>query len=158
MKRSHPEAAEVHLNFGTTPPDSPRTSSDFEEIHYPHTDASSNASFGWTAHSQHDEDLPLYNMNEEKARRRVPHANSGSDAFPAYVEGPDVYDDEGKDVYAKMRTSKMPTGSGRPRRPPPPPATTIVRVLLLGLFYACALTPRPSRASSCSKTSSTYHL
>ena len=85
------------------------------------TSASSNASFGWSVHSQHEQDLPMYSVTEEKARRRVPHASSGSDAYPAYVEGPDVYDDEGKDVYAKMRTSKMPTGSGRPRRPPPPP-------------------------------------
>ena len=130
MKRSQPEPAEVHLNFGTTPPDSPRTSSEFEEIQYPHTTASSTNSLGWTLPPRREEELPLYNMSEETARRRVPHATSGSGSYPpAYVEGPDEYDDEGKDVYAKMRASKMPLSSGRPRRPPPPPATTIVCTL-----------------------------
>ncbi|KAF7793201.1 hypothetical protein EIP86_004310 [Pleurotus ostreatoroseus] len=127
MNRFQPEAAEIHLNFGTTPPDSPRTSSDFEEIQYPHTTSSTaHHNAAWTAPSHREEDLPLYSsMNEEKARRRVPRASAGSAAFSAYVDGPDEYDDEGKDVYAKMRASKMPLGSGRPRRPPPPPATTI---------------------------------
>ncbi len=127
MKRTQSEIAEVHLNFGSTPPDSPRTSSDFEEIQYPHTLSTSTNSSSWSAPPRREEELPLHYMNEEKARRRVPRAPGSNGMYAGHVEGPDEYDNEGKDVYAKMRASKMPPSSGRPRRPPPPPATTIVR-------------------------------
>ena len=75
-------------------------------------------------------------MSEETARRRVPRAPSGGDAYAAYNEKSEEYDDEGKDVYAKIRASRMPVSSGRPRRHHQPPATTIVRIgRLVPVYY-----------------------
>ena len=116
------------LNFGT-PPGSTRTSSEFEEVGYPHSNADSNSpdnSLSWTAVPRREEDLPLHYMNEETARRRV-HSSRGPASSGFYDEKQDQYDDDGKDVYAKIRASKIPLSSGRPRRPPAPPATSIVR-------------------------------
>lgn len=131
MKRSGSDS--ISLNFGT-PEVSPRTSSEFEEVHYPHphphphtttTDAHAQ---GWPAPPREREELPLHYMGEETARRRVTRTPGGNGAY-SKAEGPDEYDDEGKDVYAKIKASKVPVSSGRPRRPPPPPATTIVRAV-----------------------------
>lgn len=100
-----------------TPQDSPRTSSDFEEVHYPGNN--------W-ASSRAPEELPLHYMNEDKdkARRRVTH--------PAVQPGQErenvEFDTEGKDVYAKMKQSHGGIGGGRPRRAPPLPPTSIVRI------------------------------
>jgi dolichyl-phosphate-mannose-protein mannosyltransferase len=115
--------SEVTLNFGT-PQDSPRTSSDFEEIHYPHYQPSSQGQ---------PEELPLHYMSEETTRRRV-HQHSelqysqqqpaGYADYPVY---PAEHDDGGKDVYAKMRQSHGGLGGGRPRRLPPPPPKSVVR-------------------------------
>lgn len=129
MKRSD----SISLNFGT-PEVSPRTSSEFEEIHYPHhTSTTAAHTSSWPAASREKEELPLHYMNEETARRRVRVTPGGNGVYDTHAEVQDEYDDEGKDVYAKMRTAKVPVSSGRPRRPPPPPPTTIVRAGTLRL-------------------------
>lgn len=128
MKRSGSD--QISLNFGT-PEGSPRTSSEFEEISYPHTTTTSPAHAAWTAAAapprEKAEELPLHYMSEETARRRVTRTPGGNGVYSTHDDGPEEYDDGGKDVYAKMRAAKVPVSSGRPRRPPPPPATTIVR-------------------------------
>lgn len=134
MKRSGSDP--ISLNFGT-PDISPRTSSDFEEVSYPHIATTQHSHNAWPAAPPHyEEELPLHYMSEETARRRVHRAPAaGNGVYPSHIEGADEYDDEGKDVYAKMRASKMPMSSGRPRRPPPPPATTIVRTPQSSLLW-----------------------
>jgi dolichyl-phosphate-mannose-protein mannosyltransferase len=126
MKRSD----SISLNFGT-PEVSPRTSSEFEEIHYPHYNTTTTAAHGsgWPVPPREQEELPLHYMGEETARRRVRVTPGGNGVYDTHAEAQEEYDDEGKDVYTKMRASKVPVSSGRPRRPPPPPATTIVRIL-----------------------------
>lgn len=124
----------VALDLGPPFEDGARSSSDFEEVPHP---ASHNTY--WTQHQPahvvpREEDLPLHYMSEEKARRRVgrgPGAGAGGFSGPVSEKGLDydAFDDEGKDVYSKMKASKGPISSGRPRRPPPPPPTTVVRVL-----------------------------
>ena len=115
--------SQVALNLGYSPPPSPtRTSSEYEEVNYPESNL---ASSHWS--SQHEEELPLHYMTEETARRRVkaggvPGVGLG-DVKPEYS-----YNDEGKDVYSKMRPMKGPTLGGRPQRPPPPPPTNLVRL------------------------------
>ena len=123
MKRSGSDP--ISLNFGT-PEVSPRTSSDFEEVPYPHQTTTTTAQ-GWHTAPREKEELPLHYMGEETARRRVTRTPGGNGVYDTHVEGPDEYDDEGKDVYAKLKAARVPISSGRPRRPPPPPATTIVR-------------------------------
>lgn len=131
MKRSVPDS--ISLDFGT-PEVSPRTSSDFEEIPYPqYTQASHHHQTGWAAQPRREEELPLHYMNEETARRRV-HASRGPASTGFYDEKQDQYDDDGKDVYAKIKASRIPVSSGRPRRPPAPPATSIVRIAATNCF------------------------
>jgi hypothetical protein len=110
--------SEVTLNFGT-PHDSPRTSSDFEEIPYPHH---------WSSSQGQPEELPLHYMSEETARRRVhQHSEQKPTGYADYAVDPVEQDDGGKDVYAKMRQNHGGLGGGRPRRLPPPPPTSVVR-------------------------------
>ena len=108
--------SEVALNLGTPPGSPTRTSSEFEEVAYP--------SNHWSSQQQ-EEELPLHYMTEETARRRFKAgagAGNGADGTrPGYY-----YDDEGKDVYNKMKSIKGPTLGGRPQRPAPPPATNLV--------------------------------
>ena len=117
---------QVTVNFGTPPEAStPRTSSEFEEVHY-----SASETANWSS-ARREEELPLHYMNEDKARRRVPHGPGGNGTFASIGEDPDeaydAYDDGGKEVYSKMRAAaKSAMGSGRVRRPPPPPPTSIV--------------------------------
>jgi dolichyl-phosphate-mannose-protein mannosyltransferase len=103
----------VAVDFGPSDHDSPpRTSDDFEQVPYP------------TSHWSHrEEELPLFSVGEEKARRRVP--KSAATPF-ASDPGRDLYDDEGKDVYNKPRSFKAYHSSGRPPQPPLPPPTSIV--------------------------------
>ncbi|OCH88812.1 glycosyltransferase family 39 protein [Obba rivulosa] len=122
---------EIALNLGTPPEVSPRTSSDFEEVQYPAAESLSR-----TAPPRREEELPLHYsyMNEEKARRRVPRGPgaAGTYADPLDDQGMDYgpYDDEGKDVYSKMKANKSALGSGRIRRPPPPPPTSLREFVL----------------------------
>ena len=115
--------SEVTLNFGT-PQDSPRTSSDFEEIPYPHH---------WSSSQGQPEELPLHYMSEETTRHRVhqhsehQHPHQGPAGYADYPVDPAEQDDGGKDEYAKMRQSHGGLGGGRPRRLHPPPPTSLVR-------------------------------
>jgi len=126
--------SEVALNFGT-PQHSPRTSSDFEEIPYPHH---------WPSSQGHPEELPLHYMSEETTRRRVhqhhehQHPKQGPVGYAGY---PTEQDDGGKDVYAKMRQSHGGLGGGRPRRFPPPPPTSVVctPTSVISLFRSLSL-------------------
>ncbi|KAJ6570281.1 glycosyltransferase family 39 protein [Mycena vulgaris] len=109
----------VAVDFGSSDRDSPtRTSDDFEQVPYPPSN--------WSA-SHQEEELPLFSMNEEKARRRVPKVPGAP--FAADHDR-DIYDDEGKDVYNKPRTFKAYQSSGRPRYPLAPPPTSIKEFLL----------------------------
>ncbi|KAJ7116308.1 glycosyltransferase family 39 protein [Mycena epipterygia] len=115
----------VAVDFGPSDRDSPpRTSDDFEQVPYPPSH--------WSA-SHHEEELPLFSMNEEKARRRVPKA-PGAPPFVSDLDR-DTYDDEGKDVYNKPRAFKAYQGSGRPRYPLSPPPTSIKEFLLQNLEH-----------------------
>ncbi|EPS95451.1 hypothetical protein FOMPIDRAFT_71065 [Fomitopsis schrenkii] len=116
--------SQVVIHVGTPPEQSPRSSSDFEEISYPIQQSPS-----W-ARSAREEELPLHYMSEETARRRVLRGPSGNGTQPEPSKAVsekeyEIYDDEGKDVYAKMKDMRSPLGSGRLRRPPPPPPTTV---------------------------------
>ena len=109
---------QVAIDFGT-PAGSPRASSDdFERVPYPPDHYK----------SQQEEELPLHYMGEDKARRR------GVGRVGSAVESSgheEYFDDDGKDVYAKLRPLKGRVGSGRPRRGPPPPPTSIVCIYFL---------------------------
>jgi dolichyl-phosphate-mannose-protein mannosyltransferase len=103
---------QVAIDFGTPPGSPSRTSSDdFERVPYPPEHYK----------SQQEEDLPLHYMGEDKARRRGVARTAGESSGHE-----EYYDDDGKDVYAKVRPLKSRVGSGRPRRVPPPPPATIV--------------------------------
>ncbi|KAK7032963.1 glycosyltransferase family 39 protein [Favolaschia claudopus] len=110
----------VAVDFGSSDRDSPRTSDDFEQVPYP----SSHSHWSTT----HEEELPLYSLGEDKARRRVPKTSSAG-PFATDISR-DLYDDEGKDVYNKPRSFKAYQSSGRPRQPPLPPPTSIKEFFL----------------------------
>ncbi len=147
--RMRPSArpSEIALNFGTPPGgNSPRTSSDFEEISYPSLSTSPNIQHNHITNtwSTRQEELPLHHMNEDTARRRFagrpPPLNGTSvgeeEEYSEKYEGygrpaAPAYDDGGKDVYNKIHAAKSPLGSGKLRRPPPPPPTTIVRPFIV---------------------------
>ena len=117
--------SQVALNLGTPPGSPTRTSSDFEELSYP-------SSSHWS--SQHEE-LPMHYLSEDTARRRVKGAAEGNSPEETKVEP--EYNDEGKDVYNKMRVVKGPTLGGRPQKPPPPPATSLVGFVSILFMSAC---------------------
>ena len=127
-------SGQVALDLGPPYEDGARSDSDFEEIPHP-----ANHNGYWTQHPPahappREEELPLHYMNQENARRRVTRGPGGNDGGGlsqfSEKEGLDYYanDDEGKDVYSKMKAARGPISSGRPRRPPPPPPTTVVRL------------------------------
>ncbi|KAJ6460402.1 glycosyltransferase family 39 protein [Mycena vitilis] len=120
----------VTVDFGPSDRDSPpsRTSDDFEQVPYPPSN--------WSAAHQ-EEELPLYSMNEEKARRRGPRA-PGASPF-ASDHDREMYDDEGKDVYNKPRSFKAYQGGGRPRYPPAPPPTSIKEFLLQNVEHVAPI-------------------
>ena len=66
----------------------------------------------------------MHYLSEDTARRRVKGAAEGNS--PEETKAEPEYNDEGKDVYNKMRVVKGPTLGGRPQKPPPPPATSLV--------------------------------
>ncbi|KAI1788358.1 glycosyltransferase family 39 protein [Ganoderma leucocontextum] len=132
---------QVTLDLGLPFEDGARSDSDFEEIPHP----ASHDGY-WTQHPPahappREEELPLHYMNQENARRRVTRGpgGDGESGFSqlSEKEGLDYYsnDDEGKDVYSKMKTAKGPISSGRPRRPPPPPPTTVREFFLQNLEH-----------------------
>ena len=110
--------AQVALNLGT-PPETPRTSSEIEEVSHP--------SSHWSA-AHHDGELPLHYMStDDKARRRVRLGGGAlnGNSVEAHELEP-LYDDEGKDVYNKMNAMRGASFGGRPRRPVHPPPSSIV--------------------------------
>lgn len=106
--------SQLALNLGTPPGSPTRTSSDFEEVSYP--------SSHWSSHNE--EELPMHYLSEDTARRRGKGAAAGNSVDEAKAE-PD-YNDEGKDVYNKIRVVRGPTLGGRPQKPPSPPASSLV--------------------------------
>lgn len=119
--------AAVAVDFGPSDPDSPteiESSSDFEQVPYPDYNHTTNHS-----QFQDEPDLPLHYMTEEKARRRVV---KGQPQKSAGLEPPlGEFDEDVKDVYAKIRPGVNPrVSSGRLRYAPPPPPTSIVCVRL----------------------------
>jgi len=116
---------QVAIDFGTPPASPNRTSSDdFERVPYPPDHYK----------SQQPEELPLHYMNEDKARRRGPGVAVKSGPESSGHE--EYYDDDGKDVYAKMRPTTGRMGSGRLRRLPPPPPTNIVCISIFRFVTA----------------------
>jgi dolichyl-phosphate-mannose-protein mannosyltransferase len=100
---------------------SPRSSSEFEDL----------GASTYHARHQQEADLPLYHMQEDITRRRVPRGNGArsdvdhdqSELEPLNKGG---YDDE-KHAYAKMNTPKSTgMGGGRIRRGPLPPPSNLV--------------------------------
>ncbi|KAF8147568.1 dolichyl-phosphate-mannose-protein mannosyltransferase [Crassisporium funariophilum] len=77
-------------------------------------------------------------MSEDKARRRVkPSTGAGLGEYE-HVEKEhygDYYDDEGKDVYNKVRPNKSRVGSGRLPQPPLPPPTSVTEFVLQNLEH-----------------------
>lgn len=105
------------FNFGTSDPDP-----SFELKHIPYS------SQHWPSINR-DEELPLHYMSEEKARRRVKVASGsmlGEYDQQEKERYSEYYDDEGKDVYSKIRPKGSHLGSGRLPRPPLPPPTSVV--------------------------------
>ncbi|KII88281.1 glycosyltransferase family 39 protein [Plicaturopsis crispa FD-325 SS-3] len=116
--------SDISLEFGQPS----RASSDFEDIPYPTTN--------WSNTPRHEEELPLHYMSEDKARRRVPRGPAAtSDYLGNGSEKIDEYDDEGKDVYAKVRPPKGRVGSGRAVQAPHPPPTSIREFLQQNLEH-----------------------
>jgi hypothetical protein len=99
------------FNLGTNDPDVP-----FEFEHNPYPN-----------HRNREEGLPLHYMSEDKTRRRVKASTVSvydqQDKEPYYG---DYYDDEGKDVYNKLRPKSSRLSSGRLPQPPLPPPTSVV--------------------------------
>jgi len=127
---------QVQIDFGSPPGTPSRISSDFEEIHYP---ASYSSYSDTTEKYKHEESLPLHYMNEDiSTRRRVARGPGSSGGFMSGDEHESEmhYDDEGKDVYSKLRLAKGRVSSGRIHRPPPPPPTSIVCDLTIGTCCA----------------------
>jgi hypothetical protein len=107
------------FNLGTSDPDVP-----FEFEHNPYP----------------SQGLPLHYMSEDKTRRRVKATTvyDQQDKEPYYG---DYYDDEGKDVYSKLRPKSSRLSSGRLPQPPLPPPTSVVSsiIFFLLLLYTNAL-------------------
>jgi dolichyl-phosphate-mannose-protein mannosyltransferase len=135
-------AGDVAIHIGRS-----SSSDDFEEIQHPNTTTS------WQRNQdladEQQQHLPLHYsaMSEEKARRRVVNAapatrDDGNEKVTASTaNGKEDYydDDEGKDVYAKLRP-KYRVGSGRVAKPPPPPPTSLVRLIITVMYVRKELT------------------
>ncbi|KAH7906103.1 glycosyltransferase family 39 protein [Hygrophoropsis aurantiaca] len=123
--------SQVEIDFGTPPGTPPRISSDFEEIPYP--------SDHWTAtNPKQEEFLPLHYMAEDTStRRRVARGPGSPGGFMHNDEHQaDInYDDEGKDVYSKLRPAKGRVSSGRIHKPYPPPPTSISEFIAQNLEH-----------------------
>lgn len=133
--------AQVAIDFGNDSDTPPRSSSEFEEVPYP--------SNSWPA----PEELPLHYMSEEKARRRP--VKGAHDDGPISVNIAH-YDDDGKDVYNKLRAVKARMGSGRPPPPLAPPATNIVSVFSSLITSTCNTTAAARVYRAKSRTRNTH--
>ena len=113
------------FNLGTSDPDAP-----FEFEHNPYPNQH------WSSVNQ-DEGLPLHYMSEDKTRRRVKASTVSvydqQEKEPYYA---DYYDDEGKDVYSKLRPKSSRLTSGRLPQPPLPPPTSVVSSITLFLLLS----------------------
>ena len=111
------------FNLGTSDPDP----FEFEHIPYP--------SQHWSSVNR-EEGLPLHYMSEDKTRRRVKASTVSTydqqEKEPYYA---DYYDDEGKDVYSKLRPKSSRLSSGRLPQPPLPPPTSVVSFNCLFFFW-----------------------
>lgn len=135
--------AAIALDFGTTDPDP--TFTEYEHDSYADSYTTTTTTHHhWPSRDRDEEQLPLYTnaMTEEKARRRVKGpAHSPGVGAEEYDRGHvleketygEYYDDEGKDVYNKIRPAAARLGSGRPPQPLLPPPTSLVRTLPLPL-------------------------
>jgi dolichyl-phosphate-mannose-protein mannosyltransferase len=72
-------------------------------------------------------------MSEEKARRRLKASTTpiGEQEKERYGE---YYDDEGKDVYSKIRPKSARLSSGRLPQLPSPPPTSVVSTFFFFFF------------------------
>lgn len=110
------DSVTLEMGESSTPP----LSEDFEEINYPHARPHEPPTY-------QTEELPLYHINEDKARRRVVrgHGTGDQTAEPLLRGGPYAPDDK-SDVYAKLRQQRPRHSTGWSRLTPPP--ASIVRV------------------------------
>lgn len=113
-------SSSAYLDLGTSDPDAP---SEFEHNPYP--------SNHWSSVNR-EEGLPLHYMSEDKTRRRVKAvAVSLYDQQEKEHHYGDYYDDEGKDVYSKLRPKSSRLSSGRlPQLPLPPPTSVVSSIIL----------------------------
>ncbi|KAG1863599.1 glycosyltransferase family 39 protein [Suillus subalutaceus] len=128
---------QVQIDFGTPPGTPLRTSSEFEEIPYPVTHPSYSKT---SPNYKHEESLPLHHMNEDTStRRRVARGPGSSGGFMSGDEHESEMhfddDDDGKDVYSKLRPARSRVSSGRIHRPPPPPPTSISEFIFQNLEH-----------------------
>ena len=132
------------FNLGTSDPDSPF---EFEHIPYP--------SQHWSSVNP-EEGLPLHYMSEDKTRRRVKASTVSTydqqEKEPYYA---DYYDDEGKDVYSKLRPKSSRLSSGRIPQPPLPPPTSVVSSIIL--IFVVVERKRDLRRNLSFKTSNISH-
>jgi hypothetical protein len=128
-----------NINLGTSDPDAP-----FEFEHNPYPRSSANR----------EEGLPLHYMSEDKTRRRVKAMTvSMYDQQEKEHNYGEYYDDEGKDVYSKLRPKSSRLSSGRlPQLPLPPPTSVVgsivffllllsTNALLDGIYFSKHRTP-----------------
>ena len=132
------------FNLGTSDPDAPF---EFEHNLYP--------SQHWSS-ANREEGLPLHYMSEDQTRRRVKASSVSTydqqEKEPYYA---DYYDDEGKDVYSKIRPKSSRLTSGRPPQPPLPPPTSVVSFSIT--FFMSFNTKCDLRRNLFFKTSNTSH-
>lgn len=118
-----PQAAEVTLDIGT-PPRSPRTSEEFEQIPHPsHSELPSTnrrSQWGYAV----EEELPLHYMNEDKARRRLRPGGGGPHESEKLFEAPS--DDEKDLFHNKARLAVAPRLPRLVKKYPPP--SNLVRI------------------------------
>ncbi|KAJ7077058.1 hypothetical protein C8R43DRAFT_1193499 [Mycena crocata] len=82
------------------------------------------------------EELLLYSVDEERARRRGPQP-IGVTPFAADFDDGDAYDDEGKGVFNKPRALKAYQSIGCPRYPSSPPPTSIDVTSVVYTLLSC---------------------
>ena len=130
-----------NINLGTSDPDAP-----FEFEHDPYPRSSANR----------EEGLPLHYMSEDKTRRRVKAMTvSMYDQQEKEHNYGEYYDDEGKDVYSKLRPKSSRLSSGRLPQLPLPPPTSVVGFNCLFWLLLLSTNALFFRQNSFFKTSNT---